>query len=284
VVQRLVGAAVSVAVIIAHAAWAPKRIESLDRLATRLEREPVISTSEQKEHASTWARRAWEIGLNEATDHAVFLNDDVTVPKRFERICELLTTLLPDDVISLHATAPEAATHRGRWLRAYQLTGPGYILPTRRIPDLLACADRFAPLWETDNEDGMVMQWLWQEQTPAYQCIPALAQHDTTVPSTLGYDDHKLRTTKVAWTEFPDIDLLDEAGWRQGLSDAPLVECPWRSQRQLRANQRRGGRPVACAACDARAASGRQVVEFQNGGGICLQCLAQACAMAIVRA
>lgn len=252
-------------IAIAHAAWDAKRGPALERLARQVP-DATIFASERREHASVWARRLWEW----AGDDAVCcLNDDVTVCPDFP---DVIDALPHHDIIALHTTAPAApslAMSGVRWLRSYWLTGPGYILGRGVARRLLAWADQVPrQLVASVNEDNLVMHFAWHEQKPIWHTIPALVDHDVSVPSTLGYDNHPMRRTNVPWHALPSLDLTT---WPVLDAYAPLVECPWMPTVRLAATERAlVTEPALCAFCWGR------VGEMQSpatGATICTACL-----------
>lgn len=214
-------------VYIAHAGWMPGRRETLDRLLKDLP-DAIVVESKGPEHASTWASRLYDRALTDAPDHACFLNDDVFVCPRFVEVLNTMHLARPDDVLALHTTSPMAQmllAARQRWFRAFWLTGPAYSFPLDRLKSLVAYRARI-PRWfiESRNEDNVAMQWMWHEQKPAWHPIPAIVKHDTTVPSSLGYDKHPLRAPTFTWEHTP-IEITPSFWFPNGTPI--LFECPW---------------------------------------------------------
>ena len=85
------------------------------------------------------------------------------------------------------------------------------------------CARAPASLTRNTNEDNWAIHWSWDRQEPIWSCIPGIVEHDTSIPSTLGYDGHPNRTTAVPWGAEP---LTDPAYWRQD-APPPWVPNPW---------------------------------------------------------
>ncbi len=285
-------------IIVTAAEWAPERRAGLARLQSQLPH-AVTLASPVREHASTWAVRAWR----RAAAHegpTVILNDDVTVCPDFPAVVEAMCSAVPNEVIALHTThpiAPSLAMCGERWLRSYWLTGPGYILPAGAAQRLLAWVAR-APrqLIASINEDNMAMHWAWSEQRPIWHCIPALVQHDVSVPSTLGYDEHPGRQTNVPWDApgmgmwnggmLPALTEYDfwrgepfrhdlECGHCGMATDNPddlplLVECPWMPTLQLARIERAfHDRPELCCLCHARDGG----LTAGSGARVCGKCV-----------
>lgn len=256
-------------ILIVHAAWLDERKRTLARLLEQVPDATVLS-SRRPEHASVWARRAWE-WCEDAAEPVAVLNDDVIVCPSFSDVCDAMVAAAPGRALSLHTSVPDAIRVVGSsWVRCYWLTGPGYILPSgipTKLLDFWAALPRvFGP-----NEDNVAIQWAWSEQIPFWSSIPAIVQHDTETKSTLGYDNHKLRTSCVPWTDFPDADLSSVAWWRRGVDAPPFVENPWARTDHLHAMRRALETANPCTVCWTRVAN----VGHPSGQKFCGPCLAQ---------
>jgi len=64
-----------------------------------------------------------------------------------------------------------------------------------------------APFFAATNEDNVAIHWAWSRQDPFWCPIPAVVRHDITVPSSLGFDHHPMRTPLVLWE---DAEYLTE--------------------------------------------------------------------------
>jgi hypothetical protein len=254
-------------IIIAHAAWFPERKRTLGRLIEQLGDVTVIG-SRRREHASVWAHRAWEVAEEMDEDTAI-LNDDVLVCDKFVQVCEAMVAAAPGRVLSLHTSVPDAATCADSWIRCYWLTGPGYILPKGVAAQLLDYAAalpwQFVRQW---NEDNVAIQWAWERQEPFWSSIPAVVSHDTETKSTLGYDNHKLRSSCVPFSD-SEADLTSVDYWKRGVEAPMFVENPWAPsawlQRVRHALQRK-----PCQLCWQEGA-----IAGLSGFEVCAPCLAK---------
>ena len=230
----------SIWVMVAHAKWAPERHATLERLHPHLGPYANIVASKRREPAYVWARRLWTLAACTSMP-VVCLNDDVEVCPGFLDACDALVKAAPDEIISLHVQAPGAvdvAASGARWARSYWLTGPAYILPPGVAGQLLEFWDGLPFEIATRlNEDNVAIHWAWANQRPILQCLPALARHDVTVPSSLGYDAHPHRSPAVDWVSW---DLERSGAPYEGLQDWPApvapihyVENPWASAATL---------------------------------------------------
>ena len=266
-------------IAIASAPWSPGRDAGCARIIRQLEDVPYILTSKRREHASVWAVRLWEfVAEQAATEPVVCLNDDVTLHPQFEAIVEAMLEAQPRRVLSLltnnpHAPALRAAGHH--WLACYWLTGPAYVLWPEHAASLL---DWFAKapssLTRNTNEDNWAIHWAWDRQEPIWACIPGIVEHDTAIPSTLGYDNHPNRTSHVPWSD-ADVGMLDPAYWEQA-EPPPWAPNPWMDVRAMQTIRGwvRGGVKVCEMCCAESACSGSATSQ------IGLRCL-RACAAAV---
>lgn len=255
-------------VIICHASWMEDRKRTLARLLEQVPNAVVLS-SVRREHAATWARRAWEHVA--ASDGPVaVLNDDVTVCPDFERVCEAMVEAAPHQVIALHTSAPGCETLTDTsWARIYWLTGPGYIMWPEHAKALL---DYWAKLPHGfgPNEDNVAIQWAWERQEPFLSSIPAIVRHDTETKSSLGYDEHPLRSSNVDWENFLDAQMASVDYWRRGLDAPPFIENPWAKADSLERMRRGLLDPNTCSGCWSRTG-----LLKTSHGVVCVDCLAR---------
>jgi hypothetical protein len=259
------------------AGWDERRKAPLERLVRALPSKPLISVSMEREHARVWARRLWErlAALDDEPelhqDAWIVLNDDVTVHPEIRPLVEHLVGMLPDEIISLHGNFPTmrlAADAGARLLRCYWTSGPGYVLQRGHAREILNWLDTVPPDWfDGDvNEDGVLASWSWARQRPAYVTVPALVRHDTSVPSTVGYDDHPNRTSPLDWASYV-------AGWSaKDVESAPYVATPFFADHQFQALglALRGYIPL-CGLC--RMNGGNAILSTRSG--LCLGCARQ---------
>ncbi len=261
----------SIVIGIAHAAWDHRRHAPLERLNSSIRKDSdawiEIVSSQRKEHASVWAHRLWTWGARRNVSHCVFLNDDVTVCPDFADVCHAMVTAVPDQIISLQSSVPIHGVET--WARSYWLTGPGYIVPTALLGALLTFADAWPDFHRKVNEDNFIMQWAWREQRPIWHAVPAIVQHDTTIPSTLGYDHHALRESSIPWTKFPAAPIRTVDYWTPSRMP-PLVDCPWLPTSRLQEIQARKGILPECAFCRGESIA---VESPETGAALCRMCI-----------
>jgi hypothetical protein len=212
-------------IAIAHAAWAEGRRDGLAKIVRTLQPwRHQLFYSDRREHASTWAIRIWE-WCAEQSDPTIVLNDDVIPHPQIREIVAAMFEAVGPRVLSLHPNNPVASqlyANGIHWMRAYVLTGPAYVLTPEGAASLLEWYDAAPMNFKTRiNEDNYGIHWAWDRQEPIYCSIPALVEHDTSIPSTLGYDDHPNRKAYVHWRDEP---LTDPSFWRTA---APWVPNTW---------------------------------------------------------
>lgn len=214
--------------LIAHAPHAPGRKASNERLVTDLEIGNGVSPydldvieSPGPEHAAIWARRVWEFADGFA-DHVCILNDDVTLAPNFVDRLERAVAAVPDECLSLHASNPNVAAVTGAWARCYHYSGPAVVLPPGAARALLDYVYTLPwSLLSRANEDNIANEWAWSRQRPFWYLLPSPVTHDTSVPSTLGYDAHPYRVPVVGPDEPErDVTVTDRDA-------VPFVQLDW---------------------------------------------------------
>lgn len=275
-------------ILVCHAAWMPERKRTLARLLEQVPEAKVLS-SERREPALIWARRAWEFAAAEPGP-TVILNDDVTVCPDFERVVTAIAAAAPGRAISLHTSAPGAEKLDGTsWARCYWYTGPGVMLWPEHARALLEYWAEL-PAGFGPNEDNVAIQWAWGRQEPFWSTIPAVVRHDTSTKSSLGYDNHALRSSNVDWATMKcdackaagaelgpgctcvAVPLADVEYWRRGVDEPPFLENPWAKADGLERMRRALATPaVICQCCWERPAI------IKNGHvSTCVDCVARA--------
>ena len=232
-------------VAIAHAGFDERRAAPFTRLVKQLDAQgakPLTFVSPQREHAQAWAVNMWaELARRDVDgqgpDAWIVLNDDVEVCPRLLEFVEAARLHLGEEILSLHCQLPASKSvveAGGKYLQSYWASGPGYVLPrgtARKVLDYFAAMPR--AMRDAWNEDGYLNMFAWSRRRPIWHLLPALVQHDTKVPSTLGYDDHTLRTAVVDWnTMAPELVHFGKRYWRPD-GPAPFVENPWMTTAQL---------------------------------------------------
>jgi hypothetical protein len=271
---------------IAHSSWAEGRADGLARLLAQLEPQgvkPHIQVSTEREHANQWALRLWRWAAEQDAP-AMLLNDDVSVSPELVIAVDRMTDALPDELISLHCQLPVATSLAEAgvpYLRTYWLSGPGYVIPRGAAGPMVAYAETIPKrLKDLYNEDGYGQLWAWSMRRPIFHCLPALVQHDTDIPSTLGYDKHTLRVATADWRKYP---VPADATVR---APVPFYDNPWMGRQNLltleaeRDFQQNPVPPRRCWWCQQRPV---KFTSAATGAGMCGECVT-VCVQAAMRA
>ncbi len=260
---------------IAHCQWDERRHATLRRLIQALPGTGMLFDSREPEHANVWAKRVWSVvatwdSAHPDTGGTVILNDDVIPHPELLSFVAQLCELLPGRFLSLHCQFPQieqAAFMGTRLARCYWPSGPAMFFPRGFARKLLDWLETVPPQWFAGdvNEDGAIASFLWSQQTPAFCSIPALVRHDTTVPSTLGYDGHPNRTSPVDWETYPVRPWTSD-----DVESAPHIDVPWLGKDGLRhlGDALRGVYPL-CGLCHNAASA---LMNDRRKTGVCGGC------------
>jgi hypothetical protein len=63
------------------------------------------------------------------------------------------------------------------------------------------------------SEDTMLGLWCAVTRRKVYHPIPTPIDHDTSIPSTYGNDEHHYRKPLVTWRDAPAGARLDDSNW-----------------------------------------------------------------------
>ena len=212
---------------IPHAAYLPERVKTLDGLICGLETQWIednqigwldgphnaglryVKIFGRKCHHSEWASETWHWQLKTGASHCLTLQDDVRVMPRFWEALHAMVTAVPDQVLALETVHPAAKhfarEHLGRWITtADGLIGVQYVFPHAVMREFLEWQrchlERDAERYIT--EDLMIDCFLIDTDRKAWHPIPAIAEHDTDIPSTnKGHDAHPFRNVTVKWSD-----------------------------------------------------------------------------------
>jgi hypothetical protein len=185
----------TVAISIAHAAHRPERVETLGRMmAQLLPANPFIETHVGPPHE--WSVFQWQnalaLALKYDHTHAMFLNDDLRLCDDFLAVVDRVIEARPAHLVNgynCHELAFDAQTRGMSWLTSNDgLIGNCYIVPVDTVRHFLH--------WrETALTDGTVEvlseDQIWNLYAMVHGClvhhvVPALVEHDTSVPSCYG--------------------------------------------------------------------------------------------------
>ena len=265
---------------VAHSQWAPERKATLERLMSQLEPQKArvtVHRSVQREHASVWATRMYAAAVAEDAEVTLFLNDDVEVSPDLVAAIDAQTAQSTSEIVSLHAThpiAPSLAEAGQRWFSTWHVTGPAYYFRRGTAKRALAYYKAAPKAWSgTFHEDNILINYCWRRMDPIWNSLPSLVTHDTTVPSSLGFDKHPGRCTEVQWSkpEFAGLDITKPDFWKS-VGEVPFLDTSWTTTPTLMTTEianMLGCGPEMCWFClKVPFALG----SVESGARICLQC------------
>ncbi len=191
-----------IAFSIAHAAHRPEREAVYRRLRNSLCAEYVhIESAPGKPRE--WSERQWRGGLALDTTHVCCLNDDVIICPDFIPTLERVIAAQPDSIIDLrqsHELAKEADKRGLRWITTNEgMLGQAYVLPSRVLRDFLDWRENALVPGALDalSEDRLINLYAMQHEGLIWHCVPALIDHDVSVPSLYGNENDGIRRPVV---------------------------------------------------------------------------------------
>ena len=258
---------ITIALGLPHTPWVPARAESWARLRESLGVAPgpstvpwptgvIVASFTERESNRVWPSRMWRWGVDSGLTHFLTIQDDVLVAPCFWPALRAMLEAYPDRIIGLsavHPVGPEVARKGQRWYctRSW-LVGWAYVLPRADLAAFVAWTEANPARVESTNEDSLLNEWITESGRDTWHPVPTLVDHDTSIESTYGNDEHTHRRATVTWRGYSEHDLCSPDWWRDGSGILlPLAwqhEC-WACQRQ----------PVA--------------VKAQNGLGLCKLCV-----------
>lgn len=183
---------------IPHAPWIPGREESYARLLAQVVGPWIGEIFDEKAPNHVWSEEMWEWGAAQDTTHFITLQDDAVVCNGFWKALKSTVPQHRDEVIGLHVAHPHAAVLREEgysWCTTSDaIVGVAYCMPVTLLKEFLAWRATLPPgAVEAINEDTLVGLWCLVTGRKVYHPLPALVDHDTTLPSTYNNDGHAHR-------------------------------------------------------------------------------------------
>ncbi len=206
---------VKLAISIAHAVHRPERRRTLtpmlDALADR-QNYTHLECAPGKPHE--WSERQWGGAITMSTlgsgcTHALLLNDDLVLCDGFLAVLANVIAARPNHLINLyncHKLAHEAQARGMSWLTGNDsLIGNAYVIPIPSLRHFLHWRETaLTPgTVETLSEDQLVNLWAMAHDIRIWHTIPALVEHDLSVPSC--YGNTQCRSAEVG----PRAGMLD---------------------------------------------------------------------------
>jgi hypothetical protein len=228
------------------AAWVPERKASLDRLRDALGVHwtgldsplPCASYREFTEKApnSVWCEQLWTWLYETGAGWCLQLQDDVMVAPCFWEALRAMTWALPDDaevlgLTSVHPMTPDVAKRGHRWYRTpANLVGWAYALRRDTLGEFLAARKQLPDAFRAMNEDEQIAMWCERSGRAIWHPVPAICDHDTSIPSSYANDAHSHRRPQVTWRTFSEAELTDPSWWKPSgtpemLAVPPQFEC-----------------------------------------------------------
>lgn len=206
---------------IPHASWKPERKKSLFELALCLadegrgqflsEGHGSLGGSDARIFADrepnyAWSGKLWKWASETDATHLLQLQDDALVCPEFWAQLHAMVSAVPDKVIGLESAHPVAKDLPDTWYTTPDmLIGVGYVVPTTLLQEFLVWRStelRPGGL-ESVNEDQLLGLWCFVTGRKIWHPVPTIIDHDTSLPSTYGNDEHQDRRPTVTWKDRP---------------------------------------------------------------------------------
>jgi hypothetical protein len=170
-----------------------------------------------------------------------------------------MLSAVPDDVgiiglTSIHPMATEVARRGHRWYRTPgNIVGWAYCLRRDTLGKFLSDRVKLGASFQAHNEDDQIGLWSNHTKQGAWHPVPAICDHDTSVPSSYNNDAHSLRRPQVTWRDFGEGSLCDPQWWKPSglpemLSMPPQHMCWFCMERPIAAKSGKTGAGI-CPAC-----------------------------------
>lgn len=156
-----------------------------------------------------WSRKQWAGGVDDRT-HALFLDDDVILCEKFWATLSNAVAARAGDIVALHCNHPRAIEvyNKGfRWMTSVDgLVGCGYVMPQGLLREFIDFERDEMQAWARETPPGnphhlacdtAVSLFAMATGRLIHHTVPALLDHDTSVPSCYGNDGHNQRRPAV---------------------------------------------------------------------------------------
>lgn len=234
-----------------------------DRLDVRVFDEPAPN--------HVWSGEMWAAGALSPQSHFLQLQDDVVVCDDFWRALDILVQARPNEVICLQATAPElrmCAAEGHAWAtNTAGVIGVAYVVPTPALREFVEWRAALpATTVEAITEDTLLGLWCAVTGRRIWLPIPTIIDHDVTIESTYGNDNHPHRRPEVRWdnyiwrgtTPHHHYDVTSD-------TYVPHLGCFYESTpRMLAQFQLADKETIARVRCDTGSAEKRRLIHFMK--------------------
>jgi hypothetical protein len=245
------GVTISFCLGIPHTPWVEARAASFARLVEGLELVeeglslvgpcPDVETVRvfgEKAANHEWSAAMWKWGAEQVeASHFVTLQNDAVPMPGFWAALRAMVEARPNDVIGLEVASPFApaiAAEGHAWFTTSDaLVGVGYVLPRALLAEFLEWrASSLKPGWDTVGsnglpaitEDTMLGLFCLVTGRRIYHPVPTIIDHDVSIASTYGNDEHANRRPLVRWDRWDDPKVLeDDSFWREADGEIPHV-------------------------------------------------------------
>lgn len=219
----------TIALAVPHTPWVPERAESMARLREAAgllgdfgdgTRADFYREFTERAPNHVWCVDMWDWMYNTGADLCLTLQDDVMVAPCFWPALRAMLAALPEDadvvaLTSVHPMAPDVAKRGHRWIRTPgQIVGWAYAIRREALGEFLEGRKAMPEAFRKMNEDEQVGEWVRASGRSAYQPVPTIVDHDTSIPSSYSNDKHSHRRPQVTWREFSEGQLTDPTWWK----------------------------------------------------------------------
>lgn len=208
----------------AHTPWVPQRVESFSRLLESLAipEDVVSNVFKDKEPNWSWSHKMWSWSCAQDVEWCVFLQDDTIVcPDFWNELDEALKIANKHNrtIVGLHVAHPSAhlvwETGHTAFTTCDAIVGVAYAVRRDTLKEFLEWRDRLgAGAVDAISEDSLIALFATVTDKNVFHLLPAIVDHDTSIPSTYGNDNHKNRKTTLRWDNWRGVRLTP------GVSDA----------------------------------------------------------------
>lgn len=180
------------ALAIPHTPWVPERVKSMASLKAQLGNRPVYYKEfSEREPNWSWSQKLWDWAAHTDATHLVQLQDDVRVMGCFWPELRKMVEAVPDAMIGLESVFDPGGT----WYTSGDgMIGVGYVIPIWMLQVFLEWRGKLRPgAIQELNEDQMLGLFAYDTRQPIWHPVPTLIDHDTSLPSSYGNDEHTHR-------------------------------------------------------------------------------------------
>ena len=217
---------ISLALAIPHCPWLPARVASMARLRADLEVGDMgpahYGVLSDKEPNWSWSQRMIAWALSTDATHFVTLQDDARVRRPFWPALHAMLHAMPDHVIGLEAAHPAGPMLRAKGAHWYTtldfLVGVGWAASISALREYQTwCMTELRPhAIQSVSEDTLLGLWCAATGRRVYHPVPSIIDHDLSVDSTYGHNDHQNRRPTVTWKDGDWGDALEDPSfWKQ---------------------------------------------------------------------